>query len=64
MVTEDDINMIDYFINQKGDITRWCHWEKRKEEIEKEYPELIAALNNLTIAERTLNAVVKNITNQ
>ena len=64
MVTDIDRNMISYFIKEKGDITRWSSWEKRKKDIGSEYPELIAALNNLTIAERTLNAIVEKIANE
>jgi len=29
-MTEDEWNMIDYFYNDKGDVTRWCDWEKFK----------------------------------
>lgn len=61
MITDSDRNAIVYFIKEKGDITRWCDWKEKKEEIEKKYPELIAALKNVTIAERTLAAVVKTI---
>jgi len=55
--------MICYFLKEKGDITRWGEWEERKADIEKEYPELIDALNRLIIAERTLKAIVDMIGN-
>lgn len=58
-VTEEDRLMVDYFIREKGDITRWSAWEQRKPVIAAEYPELIAALKQVTIAERTLDAVVE-----
>lgn len=60
-VTEEDVNMVTYFILERGDITRWSSWEKRKAEIAEEYPELIAALYTVDIAERTLKAVVNNM---
>lgn len=60
-LTEEDKNMIVYFIKEKGDITRWCSWESKKQEIEEEFPELINALKQLEIAERTLNAIVNAI---
>jgi hypothetical protein len=63
MVTENDKNMICYFIRERGDIARWSDWEKRKAAIEEEYPELIIALDNLMIAERTLKAIVEKICN-
>jgi len=61
MMTENDKTMIDYFFNDLGDIERWSSWEDRKGDIAAEYPELIAALDNLTVAERTLRAVVKSV---
>jgi len=64
MITDSDKNMICYFIQEKGDITRWCDWEKRKTDIAIERPELIAAINNLEIAKRTLSAIVENIGNE
>jgi len=27
-LTEDEWNMLDYFWQEKGDLTRWCGWEK------------------------------------
>lgn len=61
MVTEDDIRMIDYFLNEKNDIERWSSWAARKPDIEAEYPEFIAALKQLEIAEKTLSAVAKSM---
>lgn len=61
MITDTDRNMICYFIKEKGDITRWSNWLERKADIEAEYPELIVALASLTIAERTLRAIVESI---
>ena len=34
-VTEEDQNMIVYFIREKGDIERWSQWEERKPIIAK-----------------------------
>jgi hypothetical protein len=59
MVTELDKNMIDYFLNEMGDIERWSSWDDRKPDIAAEYPELIAALDQLKIAKRTLSAVAR-----
>ncbi len=64
MLTEEDRNMICYFIQEKGDIARWCDWEERRDIIAAEYPELIAALTSLKIAERTLDAIVERIGNE
>lgn len=61
MITEQDINMIIYFAEEKGDIERWSEWESRKEEIGKVYPELIPAIKAKVIAERTLQAIINSI---
>lgn len=60
-VTREDIEMISYFLVDRGDITRWVYWEERKPIITKEFPELIAAINALEIAENTLNRIARNI---
>ena len=61
MLTQEDRAMIAYFITEKGDVTRWCEWDEKKAQVEKEMPELIEALKRLDIAERTLSAIVKTI---
>jgi hypothetical protein len=63
-VTESDINMIDYFLIDRGDITRWCAWEKRRPVIEKTFPELIAALNTHEVAKKTLARVARSIVDE
>ena len=62
-VTQEDISMINYFIINKGDITRWVDWKFRKKIIQKEFPELIYALDKFEHAEKTLTRVTKNIVN-
>lgn len=60
-VVSGDIMMIDHFLKERGDIERWTRWKERKPVIEKEFPELINAMVNLDIAEKTLNRIVDNI---
>lgn len=60
-MNEDDVNMITYFWQEKHDVTRWSSWEERKEAIRKSRPELVAAVENLTIAQRTLSALVRDL---
>lgn len=61
-MTQDDLNMIAYFILERGDITRWSQWEERKPVIVKEFPELLAALDALTVAEQTVRSIVQKWT--
>jgi len=60
-LTYDQIDSIKYFILEKGDIERWSGWKDAKPLVETEVPELIHALIQLTIAERTLRAVVNSL---
>lgn len=63
-MNEDDMESVKYFLLDRGDVTRWTGWEKSKPEFQREYPEFIAALDQLTIAERTLRAVAKQMFEQ
>lgn len=60
-VTQSDINMIDYFLLDRGDLERWSSWEERKADIFNEFPELELALRSFEVAEKTLHRVARNI---
>lgn len=60
-LTPEDKSSIQYFWEEKGDLTRWVEWNHKIDIIKNEYPELIRAVENLTIAERTISAIVKVI---
>lgn len=60
-LTAEDYRTIRYFIIEKGDVSRWCDWEQKKAEVASERPELIAALTNVLVAERTLRAIVDSL---
>ena len=55
---------MNYFILNKGDITRWVEWENRKRSIQKKFPELIYAIDNFEHAKETLHRITQNIVNQ
>jgi hypothetical protein len=59
-ITDEDINLLQYF-HAKGDLTRWGSWAARKPVIAKKYPELIAAMDALVVAKRTLDAIVESL---
>ena len=48
-----------YFYEEKGDITRYVGWHRLREELLVKRPEIVAAVDALTVAERTLTAVLK-----
>lgn len=62
-LTSEDKSSIQYFWEEKGDLTRWTGWKEKLDIIKSEYPELVRAVENLTIAERTISAIVKVIGN-
>jgi hypothetical protein len=63
VITYEDADMIHYFVDNYGDATRWVDWDKKKDAIRKEWPEVYAAIEAKIIADRTLHAVVRNMRN-
>ena len=44
LTRHEDILMMSYFHHEKGDVTRWSSWEKRRETIRHDFPELLTAI--------------------
>ena len=61
MVTEDDINCIVYFWEEKRDLDRWVDWEAKREYFVKELPELVKAWDDYRTAGRIMDAIVRDI---
>lgn len=57
-ITPEDLDMLKYFHDDKGDMARCSDWPKLREQLKAEHPALIAAYDNLRIAETTLDAVL------
>lgn len=62
-LTSEDKELIAYFFFNKGDVTRWCDWEEKKAQVKNEYPHVIFSLDNLKLAEDTLEQAIKDMTN-
>jgi len=60
-LTKQDLDMVRYFWQEKRDITRWCEWESKLPDFERERPEIPAAVRALIAAERTLNAICESL---
>jgi len=60
-ITQEDLNMVKYYIEEKGDVTRWSGWEEKKDAIQSFYPELHHALHNLAKAELDLKYTLDRI---
>ena len=58
-VTEDDWNMLDYFWNDKGDLTRWCDWEEFTKK--PEAAPVVKAWNDYQTAQEMMEIVIQGI---
>lgn len=58
-MTENDLNMIDYFWFEKEDIERWSSWKERLPIIQSTHPEIVKAWEDYKTARRLLGAVIK-----
>lgn len=56
-LTNDDIGSLKYFHKYK-DITSWAGFEENKHLVEQQFPEVIHAMKQLEIAQRTLDKLV------
>ncbi len=59
----EDLRSMKYFHQEKS-IERMSDWGKLKPLVQREYPEVIAAMAALKVAERTLDAVINNMVEQ
>lgn len=58
----EDYAMIKYFWEEKGDITSWSDWYRKRHLFKEKNPELVQAVENLITAEGMLSAVVTALT--
>lgn len=59
-ITEEDLNSIKYFWNEKGNPTCWIGWEKALPALRRQFPEIVAAWENYQTAERIVTACINN----
>lgn len=60
-ITQEDLNAIKYFHTEKGDVTRWCDWDKKKAFFKEQYPVQATALENLITAQQTADYLIRNL---
>ena len=60
-MTNEDINMMLYFIEEKGDITRWSSYPEHKAEIAERYPDLVIALAEIDQGKKHLRWALRDI---
>ena len=60
-MTDEDRAMLQYFWGAKRDVTRWVHWEERKEIIRQSDPILVKAIEALETAEALVDRLIGDL---
>ena len=63
MITAEDIRLIHYFAEYKGDHTRYSRWDEIKDEFAQKFPEFTQAYADLQHAKRMFEMCVKDLEN-
>ena len=58
VISPGDVDMIQYFHNDKGDLTRWGGWDEKLPLFQKHYPALVKAHRDLVAAQQVLDMIV------
>ena len=59
-MTNEEKRSLSYFHFEKGDVTRWTKWESMYDDISKNHPEILEALNRYKSASKYLDFVIKS----
>jgi hypothetical protein len=59
MDREDAINMLAYFWEEKGDLERWCDFDR--EHLAREFPAVLKAWDDYKTSRLVLDAVVRDM---
>jgi hypothetical protein len=60
-LTYEERRSIAYFHQEKGDVTRWAEWQDVQLILQEHHPELLKALRDVEIAEKTLDAIIRTL---
>jgi len=60
-LTEEQISDLKYFWEEKGDIERYCDFEKLKPQIQEQLPELLKAWYDYKASIKIMDAVIKSL---
>lgn len=58
-LSAEDARSLAYFHEEKGDMSCLVSWGQLKPILKRDYPEVLAAREQVRVAQRTLDAVVK-----
>lgn len=60
-LTEEQISYLKYFWEERGDIERYCDFEKLKPQIQEQFPELLKAWYDYKASIKIMDAVVESL---
>ena len=60
-IKEEDITMLKYFWEEKGDMTRYCDYEEIKEDLDKNYPEISKAYKDYIASKAVYKSIMSNL---
>jgi hypothetical protein len=60
-LTPEDARSLQYFHEEKGDMRRCTIFNEVRHILQRDYPEVLAALQQVEVANRTLDAVVRQM---
>ena len=63
-LTEEDINNIVYFWEERGDLERFTNWIRLVPILESQYPQVLKAWNDYKLAGKTLDLLIKGLSHE
>ena len=61
MLSEEHARSLQYFHEDKGDITRYVHWDKLKPLLGRKHPELLQALHDKELLESHITKLLEDL---
>ena len=61
MLNDVDKAKIVYYVKEYGDLKKWRNWEEKKDDVEKELPHLLHAIEQVNIYAKILRCVINDI---
>ena len=62
-ITQADLMALKYIWDKTGDLTRWGYWEEKRAALEKEYPHIIIAFNQMQFGKISVGHYLENAIN-
>ena len=63
IITEEDYSMLKYFWEEKGNMKRYCEYERLEPTLRKQHPELFKAIKAHKKALKRLDKIISSLSN-